>query len=101
LNVDLFLALFILLAGSLFWVAVSRPPNKPAWLMAVYLICSANVVLSGYIANSFRMLDRQWVMLLIHYVRWGGRLAGLESLWETFICGDPSRIGRPGSRSSG
>lgn len=60
------LALFILLAGSLPWTAIFRPPNKPAWLMAVYLVGSANVVLTGYIANSFRLLDRQWVVLAIH-----------------------------------
>lgn len=83
------LAFFILLAGSLPWVAVSRLPNKPAWLMAVYLVCSANVVLSGYIANSFRVLDRQWIMLLFHlcvggigWLVWGWR--GKPSVWGPF-----------------
>ncbi|NTW12750.1 MAG: hypothetical protein HGA30_05510, partial [Anaerolineales bacterium] len=84
-----FLALFILLAGSLPWVAVSRPPNKPAWLLAYYLVCSANVVLTGYSVNSFRLLEQQWVMIAVHAVLgglgwliWGRR--GKPSLWGPF-----------------
>lgn len=89
------LALFILLAGSLFWVAIFRPANKPSWLMAVYLICSANVVLSGYIANSFRVLDRQWVVLAIHgFIGAAGWLVWRRlrkpSLWGPFQGWRPS-----------
>lgn len=83
------LALFVLLAGSLPWAAGFRPGNKPAWGMAVFLICSANVTLTGYIANSFHVLNRQWVVLLIHLCVGGigwlvwSRL-GKPSLWEPF-----------------
>lgn len=59
-------ALFILLVSSLPWVAIFRLSNKPAWLMALYLIGSANVTLSSYIANSLYLLDQQWVMLVLH-----------------------------------
>ena len=61
-------ALLVLLAGSLPWVAVIQPPNKPSWLVAVYMVCCANLTLTGYIGNSFHLLDRQWVMLTIHAV---------------------------------
>jgi len=61
-----FLALFVLLIGSLPWVAALRPINKPAWLMAFYLIGSANVTLTLYITNSFYVLNLQWVVLVIH-----------------------------------
>ena len=59
-------ALFILLVSSLPWAAIARPSNKPAWLMALYLIVSANVTLSCYIANSFYLLNQRWVMLGLH-----------------------------------
>jgi hypothetical protein len=82
-------ALIILLAGSLPWVSVARPPNKPAWLMAVYLVGSANVVLTGYIANSFHALNQPWIMLAIHsglgglgWLFWRG--VGKPSLWGAF-----------------
>ena len=77
-------ALVILLAGSLPWVALTRPSNKPSWLMALYLISSANVVLTGYIANSFHLLNQQWIMLTIH--------AGLGVIgWLIW-----QRVGKPG-----
>jgi hypothetical protein len=84
-----FLALIVLLAGSLPWVALFRLPNKPAWLLAVYLVCSANVVLTGYIANSFLALNQRWVMLAIHMVLGGfgwlaWKRAGRPSLWGAF-----------------
>jgi len=60
------LALLILLFGSLPWVAFFRPSSKPAWLMALYLVGSANVTLSSYIANTLYLLNRQWVMLALH-----------------------------------
>jgi len=60
------LALSMLLIGSLPWVAILKPINKPAWLMAFYLICSANVTLTLYIANSFYLFNQQWFVLVIH-----------------------------------
>jgi len=83
------LALFILFVSSLPWVAVSRPLNKPAWLMALYLIASANVTLSCYIANSFLLLNQGWVMLGLHLLIGGlGWLiwerAGKPALWMPF-----------------
>src|SRR5215203_3326156 len=61
------IALFILLVSSLPWVAIFSVSNKkPAWLMALYLVGSANVTLSTYIANSLYLLDQQWVMLTLH-----------------------------------
>lgn len=83
------LALFIVLAGSLPWVAVFRPPNKPAWLLAYYLVCSANVVLTGYMVNSLRLLDQQWVMMTVHAVLGGvgwlvWRWRGKPSVWGPF-----------------
>ena len=80
------LSLVILLAGSLPWVVVAKPPNKPAWLMALYLIASANVILAGYIANSFYALNQRWVVLAIHVVI--GLLGWL--IWQ--------RVGQPAIR---
>ena len=82
-------ALGILLVGSLPWAATVKLPNKPAWLMALYLIASANVVLTGYIANSFQLLNKQWAMLTIHtglgiigWLIW--RRVGKPDLWGPF-----------------
>jgi 4-amino-4-deoxy-L-arabinose transferase-like glycosyltransferase len=91
------LALFIVLAGSLPWVAVSRLPNKPAWLLAYYLVCSANVVLTGYIVNSFRLLDQQWAMISVHAILGGlGWLAWRwrekPSVWGPFQGWQPSLL---------
>jgi len=83
------LALFILFVSSLPWMAVVRLSNKPAWLMALYLIASANVTLSSYIANSFYVLNQRWVMLALHML-FGGigwliwRRAGKPALWIPF-----------------
>lgn len=83
------LALIILLIGSLPWVAIAKTPNKPAWLMALYLVCSANVVLTGYITNSFHLLNQQWIILMFHiliggigWVIW--RRNSRPALWGPF-----------------
>ena len=82
-------ALLVLFIGSLPWVAVIKPPNKPAWLMALYLIASANIVMTGYIANSFHALNQQWAMMTIHaglgvlgWLFW--QQAGRPTLWGGF-----------------
>lgn len=79
-------AVTILLAGSLPWVAVSRLSNRTAWLLAVYLICSANVTLTSYIVNSLRLLDQPWAMLTVHAMLGGlgwlvWRWQGKPSVW--------------------
>ncbi|MEP6894435.1 MAG: hypothetical protein ABI986_02390 [Chloroflexota bacterium] len=84
-----FFALIILLMSSLPWVAISRPLSKPAWVMALYLIGSANVTLSLYIANSFYMLNQRWVILALHVFLGGlGWLlwwrTGKLSVWGPF-----------------
>ena len=60
------LALIILLMSSLPWVAIAKTSGKPAWLMALYLVGSAIVVLTSYIANSFLVLNKQGIILTIH-----------------------------------
>lgn len=82
-------ALLVLLVGGLPWVAVSRPPNKPAWLMIFYLVCSTNVVLTFLLASNFRLLDQQWSVLALHILMGGiGWLIwirlGKYSLWGPF-----------------
>ena len=83
------LALVILVVASLPWVAIAKTPNKPAWMLALYLVCSANVVLTGYVANSFYVLNQQWNVLAIHiaigglgWVIW--RYLGQPTLWGPF-----------------
>jgi 4-amino-4-deoxy-L-arabinose transferase-like glycosyltransferase len=83
------LALFVLLAGSLPWAAVARLSHKPAWLLAVYLIGSANVTAASYIANSLRLLDQPWAMLTVHALFGGLGWAvwlrnGKPSVWGPF-----------------
>src|SRR5258706_5873372 len=83
------LALFVLLTSSLPWVAVFRPPNKPAWLIALYLIISANVTLSFYIANSLYLLNQRWIVLALHVLIGGigwaiWKRTGKPSLWAPF-----------------
>lgn len=83
------LALFIVLAGSLPWAAVSRPPNKPAWLLAYYLVCSANVTLTGYITGSFYLFNQPWTMIAVHAALGGlgwlvWRWRGTPSVWGPF-----------------
>ena len=82
-------ALIILVAGSLPWVAVIKPPTKSAWLLAVYVVGTANVVLAGYIANSFLLLNQRWMMLTIHLVLGGlgwviWKQAGHPPVWGSF-----------------
>ncbi|HSG45435.1 MAG TPA: glycosyltransferase family 39 protein [Anaerolineales bacterium] len=84
-----FLALIILLVSSLPWAATTRTQSKPAWLMALYLVCSANVVLTGYIVNSFRVLNQQWIVLTFHIIIGGvgwliWQRVGRPSLWGVF-----------------
>jgi len=83
------LALFVLLTSSLPWVAVFRPPNKPAWLIALYLIISANVTLSFYIANSLYLLNQRWIVLALHVLIGGigwaiWKRTGKPALWAPF-----------------
>jgi len=83
------LALIILLVGSLPWVAIAKPPSKPAWLMSLYLVGSTIVVFTSYIANSFLMLNQQWIILLIHMILGGlgwliWRRIGKPALWGPF-----------------
>ncbi len=83
------IAMLILLTASLPWVGLSRPPNKPSWLLALYLVGSANVVLSSFVTNSFYLLNQQWAMLLMQaligglgwFVWWK---TGKPSLWGSF-----------------
>jgi len=62
------LALIILFIASLPWMAIAKTSSKSAWLMALYLIGSAIVVLTGYITNSFRVLNQQWIVLTVHVI---------------------------------
>lgn len=82
-------AVTILLAGSLPWAAVSRPSNKTAWLLAVYLVCSANVTLTSYIVNTLRLFNQPWAMLTVHAMLGGlgwlvWRWQGKPSVWGVF-----------------
>jgi len=84
-----FLALVILLMSSLPWVAISRISNKPAWLMALYLIGSAIVTLSLYTANSFYALNQRWTILTLHMFLGGvgwllWQRIGKPSVWGPF-----------------
>jgi len=83
------LALLVLFVSNLPWVALFRISNKPAWLMAFYLVCSANVVLTLIVASSFHLLDGQWFVLALHVLIGGvGWLIwfrfGKYSLWGPF-----------------
>jgi len=82
-------ALTVLFANSLPWVAVAKTSNKTNWLLAFYLIASANVTLSCYIANSLLLLNRVWFLLLLHTVIGGigwllWQRAGKPSVWGAF-----------------
>src|SRR5215510_1035841 len=83
------LAFGILVASSLPWVAISRPPNKPAWLAAFYLAGSADIVLTLCIANSFYLLNQRAIVLIIHLLIGGlgwliWQRMGRPSLWGPF-----------------
>ena len=65
------LALLVLLAASLPWVAVCRLQNKAPWLIALFLVCSANIVLAGLVTNSFHLLNKQWALLAFHVLAGG------------------------------
>ena len=84
------LATILLLSGSLVWTAFFRPPNKPAYLLTLYVLSVANVVLTGYIANTFRLLSNQWMVVGIHASIAGLGWAvwqhnGKPSLWGPFV----------------
>ena len=69
------LAFAILLISSLPWMAILKPPNKTAGLLALYLVSSANVVLVCLVANSFLILNQKWIVLSFHVllgiIGWG------------------------------
>ena len=72
------IALFVLLAGSLPWLALARLTSKAAWVMGLYLAGSANLTLTLYITNLFSQLDQPVIILLMH-----GLLGGLGwFLWQ-------------------
>ena len=86
----------ILIAGllvfcaSLFITATLRPPNKPAFILSLYLLSYANIVLAGLIANSFLILNQQWVFISLHFafsvasaLAW--QRTGKPSLWGPFL----------------
>ena len=82
-------ALAVLLVSSLPWAAISCLSNKPAWLMALYLIVSANVTISCYIANSFYLMNQRWAMLGLHLLIGGlgwliWKQVGKPALWLPF-----------------
>ena len=88
-------SLVILLIGSLFWVTVFRPPTKTAWLMALYLVNSANIVLTLYVVNSFQLLNQRWLVLVIHALIGGigwmiWKRDGKYNLWGPFQVWEPT-----------
>jgi len=95
-------ACLVLLIGSLPWVAFFRLTKTSSWLIAVYLIVSANIVLTGYIASSFHLLNQHWFFLTLHavfgvfgWVVW--HHIGRPSLWPTsqritLLLGDPALL---------
>ena len=56
----------ILLTGSVFWAAIFRLPNKTAYLLAIYLLSIAQIILATYVANTFLALNQQGVLLALH-----------------------------------
>lgn len=84
-----FLTLFLLLVASLPWAALARLSPKPAWLAALYLLGSANVTLSSYIAGSLHLFDQPGVMMALHalfgclgWLLW--LRSGKPSVWGPF-----------------
>jgi 4-amino-4-deoxy-L-arabinose transferase-like glycosyltransferase len=80
----------ILIAGglvivcSLFVTATLKPPNKPAFLLSLYLTGFADIVLTGTIANTLYLINKAWIFIAIHLGL--AILAGL--IWR--------KAGRPG-----
>lgn len=85
----IFPAVVLLLAGAIFILAILRLPGRTAWLLGLYLLCYANIVLVGEIANSFYQLNNQWLWLALHmalavaaWLTW--RRTGRPDLWAGF-----------------
>ena len=57
----------LVFCASLFITAALRPPNKPAFVLSLYLLSYANIVLAGLIANSFLVLNQQWAFISLHF----------------------------------
>lgn len=76
-------ALVFVAVFTLFVTAVIRPPTRPAALLGVYLLCYANIVLAGQVANTFKLLNQPWIWLLLQ-----GLLA--VAAWLVWL-----RAGRP------
>ena len=72
------IAIGLVLLASLFIAATLRPPSKPAALLAICLLGQANIVLSSYIANTFRALNQPLVIIGLHLIV--ALLAGI--LWR-------------------
>jgi len=79
-------ALVLVLACAIFILAALRLPGRVAWLIGLYLLCYANIVLVGEIANSFYRLNDLGFWLVLHlgcviaaWLVW--RRAGKPDLW--------------------
>lgn len=81
------LAVVLVLLTAIFLAAVLRLTSRVAFVLAIYVFCYANIVLAGEIANSFRLLDRQWFFLLLHLIL---AAAAVFTWWRL---GRPSLLG--------
>jgi 4-amino-4-deoxy-L-arabinose transferase-like glycosyltransferase len=86
-NVMIVIAGGLILLTSLLITASLRLTSKPAALISCYLFSYANVVLAGEIANSFYVLNQQWIFLLLHFI-----FCAASGLWW-WKSGKPSLAG--------
>ncbi len=59
-------AFLLLLTCSLLVTATLRPPSKPAWVLSIYLVIYADIILSCEICHTFRVMNQTWAMLTTH-----------------------------------
>jgi hypothetical protein len=64
----IFLAGCLVLCTSVFITSIIRVPNKPAYLLSIYILSFAHIVLVGQIANSFLVLNRPWAFIFAHAI---------------------------------
>lgn len=60
-------ATIILFASSILWESLFQLQNKPAYLLAIYLISVTNIILTEYIGDLFFLLDSPLLFLTIEH----------------------------------
>ncbi len=87
------LAFIVMFAMAFFLLPVLRLPGRAAGLLGLYLLCYANIVLVGEIANSLHQLNNAWLWMALHllfavaagFIWWKSGKPNLWAFWKVHL----------------